>query len=76
MQALHPGAKPRPASCSTATPEYADCIDVSELDFSAANFLDLLAVSVSSANLISNFLAIAGNYCSIVLRNPLTVACR
>jgi hypothetical protein len=37
--ALHPGAKPRPASARPATPEYVDSIDISELDFSAANFL-------------------------------------
>jgi hypothetical protein len=49
---------------------------VSELDFSAANLLNLLAVSVSSANLISNFLAIAVNCGSIVLKNPLTLASR
>lgn len=30
--------KPRPASCSTATPEYGDSIDVSEFDFSAADY--------------------------------------
>ena len=38
MQTPHPGAKPRPASCSTATPEYVDCIGVSELDVSTINW--------------------------------------
>ena len=37
--ALHPGAKPARLPARRATPEYADGIDVSELDFSAANFL-------------------------------------
>jgi hypothetical protein len=37
--ALHPGAKPRPLPARPATPEYADGIDVSALDFFAANLL-------------------------------------
>ena len=45
--ALYLEAKPRPASCSTATQDYVDSIDVSELDFSAANLLTF-SPSVSS----------------------------
>ena len=73
--ALYLEAKPRPASCSTATQDYVDSIDVSELDFSAANLLTF-SPSPFPANLISNFLAIAVKCGSIVLKNPLTVACR